>query len=182
VAFSTGFGRLASAIPGFSLIAGAYFGMIMLNAFVITTLDTATRLARFILTELLGSKHPAFKNRWLVTVVTVAFVAYFGAGGGYKTIWPVFGAANQLVAALALTVVSAYLVGLRKPRLYTVLPAIFMGLTTIGALAYQGYNFFAQGLYALGVTSAVLILLAFFIILEARSVFRRIPARVTKTT
>lgn len=182
VAFATGFGRLASAIPGFTLIVGAYFGMIMLNAFVITTLDTATRLARFILTELLGSKHPVFKNRWLVTVVTVAFVAYFGAGGGYKTIWPVFGAANQLVAALALTVVSAYLVGLRKPRLCTVLPAIFMGLTTIGALAYQGYNFFAQGLYALGVTSAVLILLAFFIILEARSVFRRIPARVTKST
>jgi len=70
-----------------------------------------------------------------------------------------------------------YLVGLRKPRFYTLLPAIFMGLTTIGALVYQGYNFFSQRLYVLGVSSLVLILLALFIISEARGVFfRRSPA------
>jgi carbon starvation protein len=178
VAFATGFGRMTSAVPGFNFIVGVYFGMIMLNAFVITTLDTATRLGRFILTELVGEKLPAFNNRWLATVVTIIFVAYFGAGGGYKIIWPVFGAANQLVAALALIVISAYLVGLRKPRLYTLLPAIFMGLTTIGALVYQGYNFFSQRLYVLAVTSVVLVLLALFIMLEARSVFSwRSPAR-----
>jgi len=80
------------------------------------------------------------------------------------------------VAALALTVISAYLVGVRRPRLYTVLPAIFMGLTTVGALVYQGYNFFSQSLYVLGITSLVLILLALFIISEARGVFfRRSP-------
>ncbi len=176
VAFSTGFGKMTSAIPGFTFILGVYLGMIMLNAFVITTLDTATRLGRFILTELVGSKLPAFNNRWLATIITVAFIAYFGVGGGYKTIWPVFGAANQLVAALALTVVSAYLVGLRRPRLYTVLPAVFMGLTAIGALLYQAYNFFSQRLYALGLTSVILVLLAVFIILEARRVFVRIKA------
>jgi len=176
VAFATGFGRMTSAVPGFTFVVGIYFGMIMLNAFVITTLDTATRLGRFVLTELVGRKLPAFNNRWLATVVTIIFVVYFGAGGGYKVIWPVFGAANQLVAALALTVISAYLVGVRRPRLYTVLPAIFMGLTTVGALVYQGYNFFSQSLYVLGMTSLVLILLALFIISEARGVFfRRSP-------
>lgn len=176
VAFATGFGRMTSAVPGFTFVVGIYFGMIMLNAFVITTLDTATRLGRFVLTELVGRKLPAFNNRWLATVVTIIFVVYFGAGGGYKVIWPVFGAANQLVAALALTVISAYLVGVRRPRLYTVLPAIFMGLTTVGALVYQGYNFFSQSLYVLGITSLVLILLALFIISEARGVFfRRSP-------
>lgn len=134
---------MTSAVPGFTFIVGVYFGMIMLNAFVITTLDTATRLGRFILSELVGGKVRAFNNRWLATAITIVFAVYFGAGGGYKIIWPVFGAANQLVAALALTVVSAYLVGLRRPRLYTLLPAIFMGLITIGALVYQGYNFFS---------------------------------------
>ncbi len=177
VAFATGFGRMTSAVPGFTFIVGVYFGMIMLNAFVITTLDTATRLGRFILSELVGGKVRAFNNRWLATAITIAFAVYFGAGGGYKIIWPVFGAANQLVAALALTVVSAYLVGLRRPRLYTLLPAIFMGLTTIGALVYQGYDFFCQRLYVLGVTSLILILLVLFIISEARGVFfRRSPA------
>ena len=177
VAFATGFGRMTSAVPGFTFVVGIYFGMIMLNAFVITTLDTATRLGRFILSELVGGKVRAFNNRWLATAITIVFAVYFGAGGGYKIIWPVFGAANQLVAALALTVISAYLVGVRKPRIYTVLPAIFMGLTTIGALVYQGYNFFSQRLYVLGVTSLVLILLALFIILEVRGVFfRRSPA------
>jgi len=179
VAFATGFGRMTSAVPGFTFVAGVYFGMIMLNAFVITTLDTATRLTRFILTELVGQRLPVFNNRWLATIVTIVVVVYFGAGGGYKIIWPVFGAANQLVAALALIVISAYLVGLRKPRLYTVLPAIFMGLTTIGALVYQGYNFFFQRSYVLGITSLVLILLALSMTLEARSVLLSRPAKRT---
>ena len=70
----------------------------------------------------------------IATIVTVIVASYFGATGGYKTIWPVFGAANQLVAALTLIVISAYLVGIKKPRVYTVIPAMFMTVTTIGAL------------------------------------------------
>lgn len=63
VTFSTGFGRLVSAIPGLTLVVGMYIGMLMLNAFVITTLDTATRLARFIVAESAGEKVKLFANR-----------------------------------------------------------------------------------------------------------------------
>lgn len=170
VAFSTGFGKLVSGLPGLTLVAGMYIGMLMLNAFVITTLDTATRLARFIMVESLGERVKFFANRYVATIVTVMAAAYFGATGGYKTIWPVFGAANQLVAALALIVISAYLVGIKKPRIYTVVPAVFMTITTIGALIYLLIEFIETGKMALAVVSIVLVVLALFMVWEARGV------------
>ena len=83
VAFSTGFGKLVSILPGLTLVAGMYIGMLMLNAFVITTLDTATRLARFIMVESLGEKAKFFANRYVATIITIIAAAYFGASGGY---------------------------------------------------------------------------------------------------
>jgi carbon starvation protein len=173
VAFATGFGKVVDALPGISFVAGTYFGMLMLNAFVITTLDTATRLGRFILTEMGGAKSRLLSNRWVATTVTVAAAALLASTGGLKAIWPVFGAANQLVAALALVVVSSYLIGVRRPRIYTVLPAIFMLLTTIGALIFQMIGFFAMGTsqgYLLGSVSVILTVLALYITFEARDI------------
>jgi carbon starvation protein len=173
MAFATGFGKVVETLPGISLIAGIYFGMLMLNAFVITTLDTATRLGRFILTEAGSERYAFFNNRWLSTGITVAAAAVLASSGGLKTIWPVFGAANQLVAALALVVVSSYLIGVKRPRIYTVLPAIFMLLTTIGALIFKMIGFFAMGTfqgYLLGSVSLLLTGLAIYIALEARDV------------
>jgi carbon starvation protein len=174
VAFATGFGKVVNVLPGISLVAGIYFGMLMLNAFVITTLDTATRLGRFILTEAGGERFKLLNNRWLTTITTVAAAALLASTGGVKTIWPVFGAANQLVAALALVVVSSYLIGVKRPRLYTVLPAIFMLVTTIGALIFEMTGFFVMGTargYLLGCVSVMLTVLALYIAFEARDVF-----------
>lgn len=173
VAFATGFGKVVNVLPGISLAAGIYFGMLMLNAFVITTLDTATRLGRFILTEAAGAKFKLLSNRWVASIATVAAATLLASTGGVKTIWPVFGAANQLVAALALVVVSSYLIGVKKPRLYTVLPAIFMLLTTVGALTFTMIGFFKMGSatgYLLGSVSVVLTALALYIAFEARDV------------
>ncbi len=180
VAFATGFGKVVNALPGISFVAGTYFGMLMLNAFVITTLDTATRLGRFILTEAGGAKYRLLNNRWLTTAATVAAATLLASTGGVKTIWPVFGAANQLVAALALVVVSSYLIGVKRPRLYTVLPAIFMLLTTIGALIFEMTSFFAMGTsrgYLLGGVSVILTALALYIAFEARDVLLFIKGR-----
>jgi carbon starvation protein len=171
VAFATGFGRMAGNLPGITVIAGTYFGMLMLNAFVITTLDTATRLGRFILTESSRKPGALLGNKLFATGVTIVFAGLLASTGGVKTIWPVFGAANQLVAALALVVVSSYLIGVRKPAIYTVLPAIFMLITTIGALIFQMTEFFGWGTfqgYLLGGVSLILISLAVYIALEAK--------------
>ncbi len=168
IAFASGYGKMVSSIPGMTLVAGMFIGMLMLNAFVITTLDTSTRLARFLIGELTGFK--GIGNRWIAAIITILFAAYLGASGSYKTIWPVFGATNQLVAALALIVISSYLVGVKKPRIYTVIPAIFMLVTTIADLIYQMIGFFESSEVFLGVLSVVLVVLAIFITFEARAV------------
>ncbi|MBD3170160.1 MAG: carbon starvation protein A [candidate division Zixibacteria bacterium] len=178
VAFATGYGKFLSSIPGFTMVAGVFIGMLMLNAFVITTLDTSTRLARFLIGELFGFK--GLGNRWTATIITILLAAYLGASGSYSQIWPVFGATNQLVAALALIVVSSYLVGIRKPRIYTVIPAIFMLVTTIAALIYQMVGFFGEQQYVLGVLSIILTLLALFIAYEARGILLFIQSEKIK--
>lgn len=178
VAFGTGYGRMISALPGMTLMAGMFIGMLMLNAFVITTLDTSTRLARFIIGELADNK--GIGNRWIATLITIAAAGYMGASGSYKTIWPVFGATNQLVAALALIIISSYLIGVRKPRIYTVIPALFMLVTTIGALIYQMIGFFESGDLVLGILSIILTGLALFITYEARAVLLFIKAEKFK--
>ncbi len=170
VTFAAGFGKLVSSLPAVTVVIGMFIGMLMLNAFVITTLDTATRLARFIMVESLSEKFKPFGNRYAATIITVLAAAFMGATGGYKTIWPVFGAANQLVAALALVVISAYLVGIKKPRIYTVIPAIFMSITTIGALIYLLIGFIKIGNITLAALSVVLVVLALFMMYEARAV------------
>jgi carbon starvation protein len=168
-AFATGYGRMASSIPGLTLTIGTFFGMVMLNAFVLTTLDTGTRLGRFIFSEMTGKFAP-FKNRWVASSIILVFASLLGATEGYKAIWPVFGASNQLVAALALIVVSSYLVAIRRPKKYTLYPAYFMLLTTLAALIYQGFHFFKDGNYLLASLSAFLIILALFIVYEARGI------------
>jgi carbon starvation protein len=169
-AFATGYGRLLSSLPGLTLAIGSFFGMVMLNAFVLTTLDTGTRLGRFITTELLGKKVPVLNNRWIASLVVLVFAAILGGTEGYKVIWPVFGASNQLVAALALIVVSSYMVGTKRPKKFTVYPAIFMLVTTLGALSYQGYHFFQSKRYLLGCLSLILIALASIIVYDARAI------------
>jgi carbon starvation protein len=169
-AFAIGYGKLVSSLPGLTLVIGSFFGMVMLNAFVLTTLDTGTRLGRFITTELVGKKVPALNNRWIASLVVLVFAAILGGTESYKVIWPVFGASNQLVAALALIVVSSYLVGTKRPKKFTVYPAIFMLLTTLGALIYQGYYFFQAKRYLLGCVSLILIVLASIIVYDARAI------------
>jgi carbon starvation protein len=181
VAFATGFSRLVDALPGVSPAAGLFFGMLMLNAFVITTLDTATRLGRFILQEL-GGDLPLIGNRIGATGVTVLAAAWLGASDSYTAIWPVFGATNQLVAALALIVVSSWLVGLGKPRVATLAPALFMLATSIGALAYQGVGFWKDGKQTLAWISIVLMVMAGFLAWEARGLlFSRRPGPARKS-
>lgn len=169
-AFATGYGYLVSSLPGISLVIGTFFGMVMLNAFVLTTLDTGTRLGRFVFSEIAGKKIPLFNNRWLASALILAFATLLGATEGYKVIWPVFGASNQLVAALALIVVSSYLVGIKRPAKFTLYPAYFMLCTTLAALSYQGYNFIKAKSYLLGAVSGILIILALVIVYDARSI------------
>jgi carbon starvation protein len=178
VAFGAGYGRVVGQLPVIGVTVATLFGMIMLKTFVMTTLDTATRLGRFIVTESLGASVPFFGRRLVAALVTILPAFYLGWTNSWKTIWPVFGAANQLIAALSLVVISSYLVGVRKPSRLTVLPAIFMSATTVAALLWLAFNgttgFFFTEKTTLGVTAVVLVALAAYMVVEGVRVFRRL--------
>jgi carbon starvation protein len=155
--------------PDFALALGAFFGMTMINAFVMTTLDTSVRLGRFVVTELMGPVSRVFRERTVASILTAAPAFCLVSTGSMASIWPMFGAANQLVAGLALIVITAYLVGKGLPGRYTVVPAAFMLLTTLGALVYQGYGFFFGGKPnpLLGLVALVLLVLAICVTVES---------------
>ncbi|MFQ5483316.1 MAG: carbon starvation protein A [Nitrospinaceae bacterium] len=174
-AFGSGFGNVVSQmLPFLGFTAASMIAVLALNTFVLTTLDTAVRITRFIVQETLGTQAPALGNKYVGTVI-VAFLAFLiGATDGWQKIWPIFGATNQLIAAVALFVISAYLVGVKRPTHFTLIPALFMLVTTIGALGWQAFLFLTapQPNLFLGVTAIVLIALALFVGAEGLSAIR----------
>ncbi|MZH05392.1 MAG: carbon starvation protein A, partial [Nitrospinae bacterium] len=166
LAFGNGFGNIVNQmLPFLSFTFASMIAVLALNTFVLTTLDTAVRITRFLVQESVGGKVPAFKNKYVVTT-TVVFVAYLiGATDGWQKIWPIFGATNQLIAAVALFVVATWLMAVKKPTQYVLYPAIFMVITTIGALSWQAYRFITapEPNLFLGLTAIVLIGLALFV-------------------
>ncbi len=150
VTFSEGFGQLTKPLLG-------GFGATILNTFIITTLDSATRITRYITEELLN-----IKNIFLSTSVIIGSSLYL-ALGNYEKIWPIFGASNQLVAALAFLVISAYLLSKNKRTVFTVLPALFMFITSSGGLIWQLIGFIEEKNYILILIDIVLLILAGYI-------------------
>lgn len=180
VLFGNGFGSVVNNfLPFISFSIASMIAMTALKTFILTTLDSSTRIARFIIEESLGRKYKIFSNKYLALTLVV-FPAYFlGTSSGYTKIWPVFGATNQLIAALALMVISTYLVGIKKPAKYTLIPALFMVITTIAALGWQARTFFIADKpnYFLGNLSILLIVLALFVGYEGFAAFFRIEKR-----
>mgnify|MGYP002629952862 CR=1 FL=1 len=175
LAFGNGFGNVVhQMLPFLSFTIASMIAVLALNTFVLTTLDTAVRITRFLVQESLGAKVPAFQNKYVVTIVVV-FVAYLiGATDGWQKIWPIFGATNQLIAAVALFVVATWLMAVKKPTQYVLYPAVFMVITTIGALGWQAYRFFTapEPNLFLGTAAVVLIGLAVFIANEGMQALR----------
>lgn len=163
-AFGKGYGEITKPILG---PLGMFIGITMLKTFIVTTLDTATRIARYIGTELFAERFGIrlMKNMYLNTLVVVGLATYL-ALGPWQSIWPVFGASNQLVAAMALLVATAWLLTKRKAIRYTLIPAIFMLLVTITALVYQAVTFLSAGKILLGAIACVLLVIAGFMIWE----------------
>jgi len=174
VIYGQGYGNITKTVLGGF---GGFIGVIILNAFILTTLDSATRITRYITEEFFK-----IKNRFLSTSFVVVAGGYLALGKDklnnplWKKMWPAFGASNQLVAALALLVLSCWLLARKKPTRYTLLPAIFMLVTTVAALVYQMVQYYQGGDYPLLTVSMVLLGLTFFMVKETISAFRRMVA------
>lgn len=171
--FGKGFGQIVAPLVGSTF--GMLIAIFTLNAFVLTTLDTATRITRYITEEMFGTafKIKIFGNPYFSTAVVV-LLALWLALGSWTAIWPIFGASNQLIAAIVLIVVSVYLFQKNQPTAYTLYPAIFMTITSIGALIYQLVLFYRSSNYLLLGIDIVLLSLTADILLEAYRVVRKI--------
>ncbi len=176
-AFSLGVARFIHAIPffNFSVESAKTFTALAVSAFALTSLDTATRLARFMFQEYFEDKESEKKsifvtNRYVSTAITVAFGAALTFSGQTMSIWPVFGSANQLLAALALLALTVWVANLKKGFLFVLIPMIFMFAVTLTALGMLIYTNFIATNYTLSIISVLLFTLAVLLGIKAYGV------------
>ncbi|MBO0525104.1 carbon starvation protein A [Clostridium botulinum] len=160
---------------GIPLAIGKVFVTLSFSAFALTSLDTATRIGRYIFQEFFqgsnekeGEKKSVFTNMYVSTLITV-FCALGLLLYGYEKIWPIFGSANQLLAALALLSLTAWLSRRGKKTIMIIIPMIFMFAVTLSALflIIKSYLFGAKPNYILGVMAVILLVLAVILAVEA---------------
>jgi carbon starvation protein len=143
VSLAVGIAQIFSGLPGMTgLMDYWYHFAIMFEAlFILTTIDTGTRVARFLVQEFLGQFYaPMARQEWMPGAVFSTLLVVFGWGyfiwtGNISTIWPMFGIANQLLAALALAVATTIIINIGKARYVwvTLLPLAFVSITTLTA-------------------------------------------------
>lgn len=156
---------------------GGDFFSLAISAFLLTTLDTATRLARFTWEELFlpGEQHAMvrgrisrlFSNRFLATLVVVVLAGYMSFSGKSLQIWPVFGASNQLLAALTLLAVTLILIRSGRRFMVTLLPMIFMMVVCLWALISLFISNLKAGNAVLIVTTAFLVAMAVLLMIQS---------------
>jgi carbon starvation protein len=141
LAFALSAGYLLNSSVGLSLAFGTVMGILIVEGFLITTLDSAVRLNRYLFEELWKTilpRPPAItRTFWFNSGLSVFFMLLLAWNQGYKLIWPLFGATNQLLAALTLIGVTVWLHRAGRKSWFTLVPAIAMLLTTSAALTYS---------------------------------------------
>lgn len=170
----------ASFVQGLGL--SAEFAKTILAVFVVsfaaTTLDTATRIQRYVVTEIaesmkikpLTKKHGAT----LFAVITAILLAMAKPGGaGAMILWPLFGATNQLLSGLALMIITVYLAKQGKPIIFTAIPMLFMMIMTGWGMIHNIIGFFNGSDWLLFIIGSIIIILEIWMIIEAVSVVKK---------
>ena len=167
------------SVLGFSEQIGFNFGLLAVSSFILTTLDTATRLGRYVFEELFNLKGK--QSRLLASFATLVLPTIFvlinlkdGNGNpipAWKAIWPVFGASNQLLAGLVALVIAVWLNKTKRKFGFIVIPVIFLNIATIWALVLllKQYRF-----SPIGIIAGILLLLAIVLIFEACRILKKI--------
>jgi carbon starvation protein len=170
-----------------ALLAYWYHFAIMFEAlFILTTIDSGTRVGRFLLQDALGKIHKPFARQdWLpgsaiTTTLIILSWGYFVWIGNISTIWPMFGVANQLLGCVALAVATTIIINMGKARYswVTLMPLAFLAVNTIyGGLLNIRDNFWplavgpnpatnVQG-YVLSFLTTLMLVLAVIILVSA---------------
>jgi carbon starvation protein len=178
--FSGGLAQFLNRI-GVPVAFGTAYGSVFLTIMALTIMQLVVRFMRVASAELLGDQIPALKNVHVGSIIALLLTLLFVWIIPWLAIWGAFGGANQLMAGLALLLVSLWLKSEGRKNGWALYPSIFMIITTIGALAYLAYSRFfvslpgaleaanTQGAIAailVGGIAVVLILAALFLIAD----------------
>ncbi|MEF3281041.1 MAG: carbon starvation protein A [Elusimicrobiota bacterium] len=166
------------SLVGVNESIGKVFGFLIVSGFVLTTLDTATRIARYIFQEIVGRQLASIGVRVLATIISL-IIPYLllnlkikGSDGViipcWKIIWPIFGITNQLLAALVLIIIYLWAKKEKiKKTVFILLPAIFMVVTTLYALVLKIVESISSSSYNIVFYIAIILLaLSIFVIYE----------------
>jgi carbon starvation protein len=143
VSLAIGMAHIFGSLPHMDKLVGYWYHYaIMFEAlFILTTVDAGTRVARYVLQELMGKVYKplgqtkGIPGMMLATVLVVMSWGYLIYTGSISTIWPLFGVGNQLLATIALSVTTTFLINSGKARYAwaTAIPMVFVGITTLAA-------------------------------------------------
>jgi carbon starvation protein len=175
-AFVLGGGALLEQL-GLSASLAKTLMAVLVISFAATTLDTATRIQRFIISEIGGAiKVKQLTNRYIATAIAVIpaiFLTLWSVPdpttGALKqtawVLWPIFGASNQMLAALTLMILTLYFWQRKKPILPLIIPMFFIMIVTFISLIVKAQTFFSQGNFLLlGITLVMTTLIIWMII------------------
>jgi carbon starvation protein len=162
---------------GFTLSTGKTFAALAVSAFALTTLDTATRICRYTFQEFFRPKitgespNLLYKNRYIGTFISVVVAAVLAYSGKWELLWPLFGSANQMLAAIALLAVSVWLAVRGIKNGFTLIPMFFMFAITITALVVIIWKTLFQKQFVLTLFGITLLIVVILLIILA---FKRI--------
>jgi carbon starvation protein len=169
--FATGVSKFLGAL-GMPVAIGKSYGAVMLIILAVTILQLVIRFMRVATSELLGDISPIFKNAHIGTVIASLLTLILIWTGWWQYLWILFGGANQLMASMALMLMTAWLMSQGKPYGWTFYPMIFMFFTTTAALLVTAWRLFQQ--VYLGkvkgealVGNTLMILVAIFLVIAA---------------
>ncbi|MEZ6081949.1 MAG: carbon starvation CstA 5TM domain-containing protein [Pirellulaceae bacterium] len=164
---------------GVPLKLGVGIMAVLVASFAATTLDTATRLQRYVIQELGDSLHLPTKNKYVATSLAVGVggaIAIFAGDkpGGGLMLWPLFGATNQLLAGLAMMVATFYLWRRNKTIAFLAIPTLLMMMVPGWAMTYDLVNnWIPQGKIVLSTFGIGILVLQAWMFVEAALVWRR---------
>jgi carbon starvation protein len=166
VAFGNGFGNVVGkmGIPFLTFSIANLIGAFLVNQFILTSLDTSTRISRLLVSE--NFKKKILKNKIIGVLIAIVPAYFLAVTNAYADLWRLFGSSNQLIAAIVLITISAYFVEHKKKINFLIIPTLFMILTTISALFYSLFNsngYLIEGNWVLSICAGTLILLALMV-------------------
>lgn len=176
-AFVFGSGKFLSGIGIPQSFANTMMSVLIIS-FAATSLDTAARIQRYVIAEMGDAfQLPALKKPHIssfLAIITAFFLMLVQEGGkGGLLIWPLFGATNQMLAALTLIVICVFLIKRKKPIRYFLIPLILILVVTTLGLIFNIKSFMDSQNYLLASLAALLLILEIWICLEALPILKK---------